>query len=125
MTTLLIYILIGALFGASISYTIACSGLFDTLRKFVKSKNAKLGEGINCPWCVSHYVTLGYLIVTWQSLPTLFTLSKFMHFLILWFVIQTVIGVFHYVLIRTYMPIAQMQAQKAILEAKLRKNSSQ
>ena len=53
---------------SSISMTIAESKTCEKMRSFVAKKNEWLGNLVNCPYCLSHWVSLG-LVLVFSPLP--------------------------------------------------------
>lgn len=107
-------LIVAALCCASISFTITTTSIFKGFRDWFGNFHSKLDELINCPWCFNHYVVFIYMCIfnidgyNTDSLPVCISL---------YFAIVTLGGLFHYVLIRAYEPIA-----KRLLERKLKRN---
>ena len=96
-----------ALCSTAISFTITVTSIFEWFREGVSSLGIhKLEELVFCPWCFSHYVTFTILFT---SDVEMLHVSKHNVYnsLFTWFVIQGMIGMFHYVILRTYEPIGK------------------
>ncbi len=61
-------LLVLSLAAAAISVTLAKSKLFEPLREKIKERNEWLGELVNCPYCTSHWVSIG-LVIIYQPVP--------------------------------------------------------
>lgn len=110
-----VLLLVGIAFAsAAISFTITTTSIFKWLRELVSPVHHKFEELIHCPWCLSHYITLFWMLIYLRHL-------SFMLFILTWFAIQGIIGLLHYVYLRTYEPVAKAMAQRLI--EKLRKNA--
>jgi hypothetical protein len=104
-----------ALASAAISFTITTTSIFTWLRDVVISlKIQKLEELIHCPWCLSHYITVFLLLISGQY-------KTFVSFLILFFAVQGIIGLLHYVMLRAYEPVMKSELQRK-LDKKFKKN---
>lgn len=53
-----------------IAMTVARSGLFRSLRLWVDRKSAFLGELVGCPYCMSHWLAVGAMVVYRPRLVT-------------------------------------------------------
>ena len=102
-----------SLASAAISFTITTTSIFKWLRELISPIHHKFEELIHCPWCLSHYVSLVLVIVFLREFPIIYMI-------LLWFAIQGLVGLFHYVLLRAYEPVARAMAQRMI--EKLRKD---
>lgn len=47
----------------AISMTTAKSKIFQPLRDWITAKSPWLGEGVSCPYCTSHWVSLALMLV--------------------------------------------------------------
>jgi len=63
----LISLLLLSLATASISITISKSKITLSFRNWLSSKNPWLGDFINCPYCISHWISA--ILVLFSSLP--------------------------------------------------------
>lgn len=107
-------VIVAALCCAGISFTITTTSIFKWFRDWTGQLHPKLDELINCPWCFNHYVVFLYMsILNIDGYDT----DNFAVRVALYFAIITLGGLFHYVLIRAYEPIA-----KRLLERKLRRD---
>lgn len=105
---------------SSISFTVTFTGLFKEVRELISSKHHKLEELIHCPWCFSHWVTFFILLISDSSVK--FTGSLFIDFFINAFAITAISGLFHYVLLRAYEPVAKAMINRHI--EKMRQNQT-
>jgi hypothetical protein len=53
---------------ASAAITITKSPIFESFRLSVEKRSKKLGEGIKCPYCVSHWLAM-LAVITCQPMP--------------------------------------------------------
>lgn len=108
-----------SLASAAISFTITTTTIFEWLRELISPIHKKIEELIHCPWCLGHYIVLVMLIIF--NKQTLFlNVPEFWHYLLNWFACVCLMGIWHYILLRTYKPIAEAMARREIL--KLHKN---
>jgi hypothetical protein len=103
---------------SSISFTVTFTGLFKEVREVISAQHHKLEELIHCPWCFSHWVT--FFIVLLSSSTISFTGIGLFDFFITSFAITGVSGLFHYVLLRAYEPVAKAMVHRQI--EKMRNN---
>ena len=109
-------IILLALAVSGVSFTISVTSIFTWLRERVSKIHPKLEELIHCPWCLSHYIAIVFMILCDQAhFPVISTLTV-INFILLWFAIITLSGLMHFVLLRTYAPIAM-----AMLKRKMKK----
>lgn len=118
----LLIILMVALCSASISFTITTTSMFTWFRESVSNLNIhKLEELVFCPWCFSHYVTLVILLSANISYINIVNseskIANFYNFCFTWFAIQCIVGIFHYILLRAYEPVAKQMANRKIMKA--------
>ena len=69
---------------AAIACTISRAQVFSFLRFWIKQKSEWLGELINCPYCTSHWLALGFVVI---YRPVLFNQYWLIDLLVSWFVI--------------------------------------
>ena len=103
------FILVVAFVTTSISFTICVTGIFLWLRTLISKLGSKFEELIHCPWCFGHYVALIILLLSNHTRSKLLFNSVFLDFFVYWFCIMTIVGILHYVLLRTYAPIAEAE----------------
>jgi len=111
METIVVLFMI-ALASASISFTITSTSIFLWLRELIAPVHHKLEELIHCPWCLSHYITLGLLFVFDTNIT--FTFYNVCYFILQWFAIQGIIGLLHYVYLRAYEPVAKAMMRREL-----------
>ena len=99
---MLTYILTVAICAACISYTICCTSIFFWLRELVSPIHHKIDELIHCPYCLSHYIVL--IIMLLSDNPPLCPL----------FVIVGIIALLHYIMVRTYKPVAEYMVDRQL-----------
>ncbi len=114
-----VIILMAALCCAAISHTICVTSIFKPIREYLSKIHPKIDQLIHCPWCLGHYVILIFLLTSDISLVIV---SKYYIYNLFttWFAIVCIMGIIHYVLLRTYEPIAKAAAQRKI--DRLKKN---
>lgn len=95
----------------AISFTVAVTSIFSWLRELVSKIHPKLEELIHCPWCLSHYILLGFMLISDLSIINI-TYITVIDYLLMWFACLTIIGLLHYVLLRTYEPIAKQMTMR-------------
>lgn len=98
-------LIIAAFACASISFTICITSIFKEVREIISLAHPKLEELIHCPWCLGHYIVLGYVLL-------LKPYESPEGFLISWFSIVGMMGCIHYVLLRAYEPVAKMMIRR-------------
>lgn len=59
----LLYLGLLVLIVAPVTLTITKAGIFAPLRNFIASKSKWLGELARCPYCMSHWVSLGTVVL--------------------------------------------------------------
>jgi len=96
---------------SGISFTITTTAMFTWLRELLSPIHHKLEELVHCPWCLSHWVT--FVILIWAPLYR-FTGIPFVDFFLTAFSIVGISGTFHYVLLRTYAPIAEAMLRRQL-----------
>jgi hypothetical protein len=125
----LIYLPFIAFIAAAISYTVAMTSMFKRVRENFGSWHPKLDELIHCPWCFGHYVVFVIFLILptsyipWITIaPNSYTV-KTLNFFFSSFSVIGMMGVIHYVLLRTYEPVAKAAAARGVAKAmeKLRK----
>ena len=58
-----------ALATAAISLTISKTRAFATVREAIMARNDWLGHFVGCPYCVSHWVSFGFVVFYRDALP--------------------------------------------------------
>ena len=114
MVTNIIYILAIALCSASISYTISMAGIFKWLREWIdKVFPEKISELVHCPYCLAHYIILCIMLTTHIN-SYLIPISSYVlyNFLFTWFVIVCLVSLLHFVMVRTYAPVAILETYR-------------
>lgn len=106
---------------SSASFTITFTGIFKEIREKISKEHHKLEELIHCPWCLSHWITFLFLIITGQEIE--FTGIWLLDFMMTTFTITLLSGLGHYVLLRAYEPVGKAMAARQI--EKLRNNKAQ
>lgn len=100
---------------ASISYTICVTSIFKWFRELVSDIHPKIEELVHCPYCLGHYIAIVILIMTDFRINCIDD-AIFVNFIVTWFSIMGAVGCIHYVMNRSYEPIA-----KAMVSRKLEK----
>ena len=99
-------ILLIAFSSASISFTISFTSIFKGFRERVSKLHPKIEELVHCPWCLNHYVVfITLLVCDVGTIP--FSNYSIINFFITAFVLTAISGLFHYVLLRAYKPVAE------------------
>ena len=114
MVTNIIYILAIALCSASISYTISMAGIFKWLREWIDEVlPEKISELVHCPYCLAHYIILCIMLTTHIN-SYLIPISSYVlyNFLFTWFVIVCLVSLLHFVMVRTYAPVAILETYR-------------
>ena len=120
------YILAVALCAACIAYTISMTSIFKWLRDFVeKHLPEKIDELIHCPYCLSHYIVLAIMFTTKNLNENLIHINDFVvyNFLFTWFVIVCIIALIHFVMVRAYAPVAELETFRKL--KKFRQNDEE
>lgn len=52
---------------ASISYTISKTEIFISIRIFISKKSSWLTRLLNCPYCVSHWISIGMVLYIYRT----------------------------------------------------------
>ena len=107
---------------ASISFTMTYTSIFKWFRESLSKIHPKVEELVNCPWCFNHWVTIVMLFVAEVDLLPL-TSYTVINFLFTLFVLTTISGLIHYVLLRAYEPVAKLAAARQL--EKLRSKQSE
>lgn len=107
---------------ASISFTMTYTSIFKWFRELLSKIHPKVEELVNCPWCFNHWVTIVMLFVAEIDLLPL-TKYTVVNFLFTLFVLTTISGLIHYVLLRAYEPVAKLAAARHL--EKLRSKQSE
>jgi hypothetical protein len=106
-------LLIISLAVSGISFTISVTSIFKWLRELISPLSHKVEELIHCPWCLSHYVTIFFLLFVYDK--TIFLdISFWIHIILNWLAIICVSGLCHYVLLRAYDPVRKEMVQRQI-----------
>ncbi len=104
---------------AAITFTISVTSIAKPLREVVSKIHEKLDELIHCPWCLSFWFLL-IILSTW-NVPSMDVFGwPYANFIFTLFSIYTICGLLHFVLLRTYKPIAEMLVDRKL--EKLRNN---
>jgi hypothetical protein len=105
-------ILILALCVSSASFTITTTSIFKEVREKLSGIHHKIEELIHCPWCLSHWITFVVLLMigNWIEITGWY----FVDFLLNTFAITCMSGIFHFVLLRTYEPVAKAMVARQI-----------
>lgn len=102
-----------ALCVAAISFTITTTSMFKWLREPVANIHPKLEELIFCPWCLGHWIT--FVILLTSNTPLIIVTNVvFYNFMVTAFVIIAVAGLVHYVLLRSYEPVAKLMMNRQL-----------
>lgn len=88
---------------ASTSYTITRAGIFEPVRAWIEAKSGKLGELMRCPYCIGHWLAGAAAICIGN--PAVVVGNAIVDYAVSIFGMMAVVGVIHFVLIRTYQPI--------------------
>ena len=125
LETLLTYIFV-SMCAASISFTVTITGIFEGMREWIYKKNDFFGKLFTCPWCFSHYVVAIIFACSYHSIP-MFPIFEYrwMNVLFTLFLILTMVGYWHKMLLLGYEPVQKIKAQRLInklKEEKLKEN---
>lgn len=110
------YIIVCALCAASISYTITWAGIFEWLRNILSKIHPKIDELIHCPYCFGHYVVLVILLTTNSDFYIQVTSSLVYNFLFTWFATVCLMSLLHFVMLRAYSIVAEMEISRKLKE---------
>jgi hypothetical protein len=110
-----------ALCVSSASFTISTTSIFKEVREKISGYHHKLEELIHCPWCLSHWITFVILFSTWSWIGI--TGIGIVDFLMTTFAITCMSGIFHYVLLRAYEPVAKALVARQIEKMKNSQNN--
>ncbi len=110
----IILIILGALCCGSISFTISVTAIFKPVREYISSKHKKLEDLIHCPWCLGHWITIIYLLISVNVNYLFISNFVFINFCITLFMMMSIEGLLHYVLLRAYEPVQKVLAQRKI-----------
>lgn len=83
-------VLILALASSAIALTITLSSIFENLRRLAKKKNEWLGELVRCPYCLSHWVALVFVVV---YRPVLVEMWLPIDLIVSWFVVVAITAI--------------------------------
>tara|TARA_R110000851_G_scaffold87648_1_gene191051 strand:- start:18493 stop:18876 length:384 start_codon:yes stop_codon:yes gene_type:complete len=108
----LFYYLFGSMVAASITFTICVTSVFKSFRELVSRIHPKIEELIHCPWCLGFWVLLT-LLCMWDIKPLYVHEHNSINLLFTLFMMYTMMGVFHYVLLRAYKPVMEHMAARA------------
>ena len=104
-------LLIIALCVAAISFTISTTSMFKWLRELVSPIHYKIEELIHCPYCLSHWITFIILLIVpnhilkiWESQGIIVNIFNY---LFTSFSVIGIVGMIHYILLRSYEPVAK------------------
>jgi len=100
----------------SVSFTITVTSIFKFLREYVSTLHSKLEELIHCPYCLGHYITIILLFIVDYSYD--FCDWQAMNFILTIFCIMGITSMMHYIVLRTYEPIAKQIAIRKIEKLK-------
>lgn len=79
-------------------------------------------ELIHCPWCLAHYITLFLLLLVdcrTQFIATIPIFETFLNFIITWFAIISISGLFHAVILIAYKPVKESEMIRQAKKKKL------
>lgn len=123
MNSLILLVMI-SLATAAISFTITTTSIFTWLREWVSPWHHKVEELIHCPWCLSHYISLVILACVYDK--TLFLdIPTWIHLAINWFALICLVGIYHFVLLRAYHPVAENMVRRQLTKMKSNKDIAQ
>ena len=120
MNTQILLLIMIALSTGAISFTITTTSIFIWLRELVSLIHKKLEELIHCPWCLGHYISLAMIIIFRNEIIFL-PINFWLHLIINWFSVMCISGLLHYVLLRTYEPVAKAMFNREIMKLKNQK----
>lgn len=103
----------------SISFTITTTSMFKWLRELISPVHHKLEELIHCPWCLSHYIALVIMGIFYDKVLFL-DINIWLHLILNWFALLCPVGIFHFVFLRAYKPVAEAMFDREM--EKLEKN---
>jgi len=108
----LLYIMLAV---SSITFTIAVTSIFESIRVRVSNIHPKLEELIHCPYCLSAYVSFLLLSIGWIFNIVPYT-HGFIEFIFDIFAVMAGVGILHYPILRAYEPILREHARKKLLK---------
>lgn len=113
MGTSIVMLVLIAFATTSISFTITTTSIFKWLRELISPVHHKLEEVIHCPWCLSHYISLVLLCVFYDKVLFL-DLNIWLNLILDWFALLCPVGLFHFVFLRAYKPVAEAMFNREI-----------
>jgi len=93
---------------ASVTYTISITRIFEAVRNKFEKSSSFAGHLIKCPYCLSHYITILFFIIS----PSI----KFD--IITYFGTIGIVSIFHFIMIRAYEPLMKSKAIEDLLKKK-------
>lgn len=97
---------------ASISYTIAWTGIFEPVREVLGRIHPKVDSLLHCPYCLSHWVAAAVLGVLG---PEYWLIGyNVVSFLITVFAATGFSGLAHFVMLRAYEPVAKREVTRTL-----------
>lgn len=96
----------GALCCASVSFTVTSTGIFKPFREWISKFHTKIEDLIHCPWCFGHWCV--FILLLTSDLPVVVVSHYWLYnFLFTAFIMCSIQGLVHYVLLRAYEPVAK------------------
>ena len=123
---IIVYIILVALFAASISYTISYTSIFLGFREWISKFHHKLEELIHCPYCLCHYIILTIMFTTNDISSKLVPIANNIvyNFLFTWFCIVCVTSLLHCVMLIAYRPVMKYMTDRKIAKIQQRKREA-
>lgn len=121
MDIIFIYIVI-AFAVSSITFTISVTSIFLEIRELISKIHPKLEQFIHCPWCQSFWLILIILLTSDINLINIYDIYILNLFITI-FSIYSVVGLIHYVLLRTYKPINENMMMRNREKQQILRNS--
>ena len=101
--------------------------MFAFLRSGITKLNVRLGAGISSPRCISCYVTIGIIFLIDRS-PVRDLLNSevndIVEIIFLWFAIQSLVGMIHFILLRSYMLVSRTKIIQTITDEKRKRETT-
>ncbi len=98
---------------SAITFTISVTSIAKPVREFISKIHPKLEELIHCPWCLSFWFLLA-IVSSWDIPPIHIFKWNIVNIIFTLFSIYSICGLIHFVLLRTYKPIAEMLVNREI-----------
>lgn len=118
------FLVIASAIGA-ITFTISVTSIFKWLRELLSKIHSKIDELIHCPFCLSFWITL--ILCFFLKRENIFQVTKIfiIDYLVFIFAVMGVSGIFHYILLRAYEPVAKSMMYRKLEKLKAKENELQ